>query len=200
MYIFDLSNTTNHFPGAWPQTQLPERVVKGWMPTRSISATTTEMSGLFSNKKLNVVDESGSFVRSSTRGGEGDMYSTNFYTGRLRPEVQLLYSFIQFFTKTVPLSYTFSWQMVPLSLDFLKALRFSFPVPVVGPSAKVELSLAFAAENIRKFKSTARASCSWKFWARFVSKSTPSHTLFTPLHPFYPLYMYCRSNRNQSQK
>ena len=78
------------------------------MPTRSISATMNEMSGLFSNKKLNVVDESGSFVRGSTRGGERGKYSTNFYTGRLRPEVQLLYSFIQFFTKTVPLSYTFS--------------------------------------------------------------------------------------------
>ena len=50
----------------------------------------TEMSGLFSNKKLNVVDESGCFVRL-------------------------------------------------LSLA---------------------LSLAFAAENIRTFKSTARASCS----------------------------------------
>ena len=62
------------------------------------------------------------------------------------------------------------------------------------------LSLAFAAENIRTFKSTARASCSWKFWGRLVGKSTPSHTLFTPLHPFYPLYMYCRLNRNQSQK
>ena len=62
------------------------------------------------------------------------------------------------------------------------------------------LSLAFAAENLRKLKSTARASCSWKFWARLVGKSTPSHTFFTPLHPFYPLYMYCRLNRNQSQK
>ena len=60
----------------------------------------TEMSGLFSNKKLNVVDESGSFVRSSTRGeGGGGEYSTNFYTGRLRPEVQLLYSFIYSFLR-----------------------------------------------------------------------------------------------------
>ena len=75
-----------------------------------LKATMTEMSGLFSNKKLNVVDESGSFVCSSTRGGWGG--------GSTR----------QIFTR--------------LSLDFLKALRFSFPVPVVGPSAKVELSLS----------------------------------------------------------
>ena len=134
--------------------------------------------------------------------GEGRGVSTRqiFIRGGSAPRSNSFIPLYSFFTKTVPLSYTFSWQMVPLSLDFLKALRFSFPVPVVGPSAKVELSLAFAAENIRKFKSTARASCSWKFWARFVSKSTPSHTLFTPLHPFYPLYMYCRLNRNQSQK
>ena len=33
-------------------------------------------------------------------------YSTNVYTGRLRPRV---------FTKKVPLSYTFYWQIVPLS-------------------------------------------------------------------------------------
>ena len=61
-----------------------------------LKATMTEMSGHFSNKKLNIVDESGSFVRSSARGGSGE-YSTNFYTGRLRPEVQLLYSFIYSF-------------------------------------------------------------------------------------------------------
>ena len=45
-------------------------------------------------------------------------------------------------TKKVLLSYAFSSQMVPLSLDFLKVVRFSFPVSVVGPSAKVELSLS----------------------------------------------------------
>ena len=30
-----------------------------------------------------------------------------------------------------------------LSLDFLKVLRFSFPVPVVGPSAKLSFSHSF---------------------------------------------------------
>ena len=50
-----------------------------------------------------------------------------------------LFLHIQFLTKKVPLSY---WQIVPLSLDFLKVRCFSFPVPVVGPSAKVELSLS----------------------------------------------------------
>ena len=62
-----------------------------------------------------------------------------------------------------------------LGLDFLKVLRFSFPVPVVGPL----LSLAFGGENIKNLpsralalalsllpqkhtKSTARASRSWK--------------------------------------
>ena len=45
---------------------------------------------------------------------------------------------------------------IVISLDFLKVLRFSFPVTVVGPSAKLALSLAFSAENIKK--STAHAS------------------------------------------
>ena len=40
-----------------------------------------------------------------------------------------------------------------LGLDFLKVLRFSFPVPVVGPL----LSLAFAAENINNLPSRALA-------------------------------------------
>ena len=40
------------------------------------------------------------------------------------------------------------------TVDFLKVLRFSFPVPVVS-----SLSLAFAAENK---KSNARTSRSWK--------------------------------------
>ena len=39
-----------------------------------------------------------------------------------------------------------------LYLDFLKVLRFSFPVPVVSPS-----SLAFAAENIKNLMLSLRA-------------------------------------------
>ena len=35
-----------------------------------------------------------------------------------------------------------------MNLDFVKVLRLSFPVPVVGLSA-LALSLAFAAENIK---------------------------------------------------
>ena len=46
-------------------------------------------------------------------------YSTNVYTGRLRPEVQPLVPFyIPFFTKKLPLLYTFYWQMVPLSHEY----------------------------------------------------------------------------------
>ena len=43
-----------------------------------------------------------------------------------------------------------------LYLDFLKVLRFSFPVPVVGPSTLL-LSLAFAAENIKNLMLSLRA-------------------------------------------
>ena len=51
-----------------------------------------------------------------------------------------------------------------LGLDFLKVLRFSFPVPVVGPL----FSLAFAAENTKNLSSTRRQvyvgtwSASWE--------------------------------------
>ena len=45
---------------------------------------------------------------------------------------------------------------IVISLDFLKVLRFSFPVPVVGPSAKLALSLAFSAENIKNLPLTLR--------------------------------------------
>ena len=49
-----------------------------------------------------------------------------------------------------------------ITLDFIKVIRFSFPVPVVGPSAKVELSLSrwllpqktsWGAENIKIYRS-----------------------------------------------
>ena len=50
-------------------------------------------------------------------------------------------------------------ESVQFPLDFLKVLRFSFPVPVVGPSAKVELSLAFAAENEKTLPLALRAPC-----------------------------------------
>ena len=60
-------------------------------------------------------------------------------------------------------------------LDFLKVLRFSFPVPVVGPSAKDELSLSrslarFCRKNIKKLPLALRA-CE-KIRARLVGKST----------------------------
>ena len=54
---------------------------------------------------------------------------------------------------------------VCVNVDFLKVLRFSFPVPVVGP-----LSLAFAAENIKTLPLALRAR--EKIWARLVGKSS----------------------------
>ena len=48
------------------------------------------------------------------------------------------------------------WSIV-ISLDFVKVLRFSFPVPVVGPSAKLALSLAFSAESIKNLSLALRA-------------------------------------------
>ena len=47
-------------------------------------------------------------------------YSTSVYTGRLRPEVQLLYTI---FYEKVPLSYTFFGQMVPLSHTMFRTLH-----------------------------------------------------------------------------
>ena len=45
-----------------------------------------------------------------------------------------------------------------IEIDFLKVLRFSFPVPVVGPSAKaLALSFAFTAENIKSLPLALRA-------------------------------------------
>ena len=46
---------------------------------------------------------------------------------------------------------------IVISLDFLKVLRFSFPVPVVGLSAKLALSLVFSAENIKNLQLALRA-------------------------------------------
>ena len=48
------------------------------------------------------------------------------------------------------------WSIV-IFLDFLKVLCFSFPVPVVGPSAKLALSLVFSAENIKNLPLALRA-------------------------------------------
>ena len=48
------------------------------------------------------------------------------------------------------------WSIV-ISLDFLKVLYFSFPVPVVGLSAKLALSLVFSAENIKNLPLALRA-------------------------------------------
>ena len=48
------------------------------------------------------------------------------------------------------------WSIV-IFLDFLKVLCFSFPVPVVGPSAKLALSLVFSAENIQNLPLALRA-------------------------------------------
>ena len=72
-----------------------------------------------------------------------------------------------------------------LGLDFLKVLRFSFPVPVVGPPALARFcrrkhkkstksssrsrSLAFAAENIKNLPLALRAR--EKIWVRLVGKS-----------------------------
>ena len=58
----------------------------------------TEMSGLFSNKKLNVVDESGSFVRSSTRGGGGGGVLDKCLYGEAPPQGSTLYAFIYHFS------------------------------------------------------------------------------------------------------
>ena len=41
-------------------------------------------------------------------------------------------------------------------LDFIEVLRFSFPVPVVGPRA-LALLLAFAAQNIKNLPLELRA-------------------------------------------
>ena len=67
----------------------------------------TEMSGLFSNKKLNVVDESGSFVRSSTR-GEGGGGSTRqiFIRGGSAPRSNsFIPSYTVFYEKGSPFIY-----------------------------------------------------------------------------------------------
>ena len=54
-------------------------------------------------------------------GGGGD--STNFYTGRLCPEVQPLTLLYTIFHEKEPLSYSFYWQMVPLSHTLFRTLH-----------------------------------------------------------------------------
>ena len=50
------------------------------------------------------------------RGGEVRWYSTNRYAGRLRPEVQPpTFLYTSFVRKRYPFSYTFYWQIVPLT-------------------------------------------------------------------------------------
>ena len=53
-------------------------------------------------------------------------------------------------------------ESVQFLLDFLKALRFSFPVPVVGPRAKAELSLSrslLPQKTKKNLPLTLRAPC-----------------------------------------
>ena len=76
-----------------------------------------------------------------------------------------------------------------LGLHFLKVLRFSFPVPVVGPLLSLAFggediknltsralrsrSLAFAAEDIKNLPPALRAR--EKIWVRLVGKSMLGH-------------------------
>ena len=59
------------------------------------------------------------FVSSQTPGG----YPKQFYTGRLRPEVQPLTPLYTIFSEKAPLSYTFYWKKAPLSYTFLRINR-----------------------------------------------------------------------------
>ena len=55
-------------------------------------------------------------------------------------------------------------------LDFLKVLRFPFPLPVVGPIAKIPLSRSLCHRKHKKF---ILALCAReKFWGRLVGKSS----------------------------
>ena len=57
------------------------------------------------------------------RGG----YSTKFYTGRIRPEVQILTIYIPFLREKVPLSYTFRRKFYPFLIPAVRVLlNFSF--------------------------------------------------------------------------
>ena len=64
------------------------------------------------------------FIKILTVGtaGKSRGYSTNVYTGRLRPEVQPLTLYIPFFAKKVPLLYTLV-QMVLLSHTLFRTLH-----------------------------------------------------------------------------
>ena len=57
------------------------------------------------------------------RRGGGGGFSKNFYTGRLRPEVQPLTLLYTIFHKKVPLSYSFYWKMVPFSDTMFRTLQ-----------------------------------------------------------------------------
>ena len=61
------------------------------------------------------------------------------------------------------------------TLDFLKVLRFSFPVPVVGPSA---LSLAFSPPKTKKFCASRLALVK-----KMSSTCLPSHQLLKASGP-----------------
>ena len=50
-------------------------------------------------------------------------HSTNVYTARLRPEIQPLTLLYAIFHEKEPLSYTFYWQMVPLSHTSFRTLH-----------------------------------------------------------------------------
>ena len=124
----------------------------------------TEMSGLFRNKKLNVVDESGSFVRSSTwgRGGGGSTRHIFLRRGSAPRSNSFIPSDTDFYEKGFPFVYLLLTNGTPFTrLSQSPSLLISGSGSWPQREGRVlALSLAFAAENLRKFKSTARASCS----------------------------------------
>ena len=103
-------------------------------------------SGHFSNKKLNVVDESGSFVRSSARGGRGE-YSTIFVLGGSAPRSNsFIPSYTVFDEKGSPFVLTNSAPFTRLSQSPLLLISGSGSWPQREGRA-LALSLAFAAET-----------------------------------------------------
>ena len=56
-------------------------------------------------------------------------------------------------------------------VDFLKVLRVSFLIPVVGPSARSRSLAHFATENIKIQSSSRFALEKKKIWAQLVGKS-----------------------------
>ena len=77
------------------------------------------------------------------------------------------------------------------NVDFLKVLRVSFSVPVLGASA---LSLAFAAENIKNLPLPLRAR--EKNWARLVGSKFQLHRP----DPSHRAFGYCSCNKIWIQK